>query len=73
MAIVKVAAEVTGKVWKIEKQPGERVEAGDAVLILESMKMEIPVEAPHAGVVRDLTVAEGDVVNEGQVVVSVET
>ena len=72
MAIVKLAAEVTGKVWKIEKQPGERVEAGDAVLILESMKMEIPVEAPHAGVVRDLKVAEGDVVSEGQVIVSVE-
>ena len=73
MAMVRIEVEVTGKVWKIEKQPGERVEAGEAVLILESMKMEIPVEAPQAGVVRDLMVAEGDVVSEGQVVVSVET
>ncbi|HMN84111.1 MAG TPA: acetyl-CoA carboxylase biotin carboxyl carrier protein subunit [Burkholderiaceae bacterium] len=73
MAMVRIEVEVTGKVWKIEKQPGERVEAGEAVLILESMKMEIPVEAPQAGVVRDLKVAEGDVVSEGQVVVSVET
>ena len=73
MAMIRLEVEVTGKVWKIEKQPGERVEAGEAVLILESMKMEIPVEAPQAGVVRDLKVAEGDVVSEGQVVVSVET
>jgi acetyl-CoA carboxylase biotin carboxyl carrier protein len=73
MAMIRLEVEVTGKVWKIEKQPGERVEAGEAVLILESMKMEIPVEAPQAGVVRELKVAEGDVVSEGQVVGSVET
>ena len=73
MAMIRLEVEVTGKVWKIEKQPGERVEAGEAVLILESMKMEIPVEAPQAGVVRELKVAEGDVVSEGPVVGSVET
>ena len=58
---------VTGKVWKIERQVGDRAEEGDAVLILESMKMEIPIEAPANGVVQELLVAEGDSVTEGQV------
>ena len=64
----KVASEITGKVWKIEKQVGERVEAGEAVMILESMKMEIPIDAPESGTVSKLSFAEGDSVNEGQVV-----
>jgi acetyl-CoA carboxylase biotin carboxyl carrier protein len=58
---------VTGKVWKIEKAIGDAVAAGEAVMILESMKMEIPIEAPAAGVLQSLAVAEGDSVNEGQV------
>lgn len=58
---------VTGTVWKIERQVGDRAEEGDAVLILESMKMEIPIEAPAGGVVHQLLVAEGDSVTEGQV------
>ena len=66
MAQHKVEAIVTGKVWKIEKQAGDRVEAGEAILILESMKMEIPIEAPVAGTLGPITVAEGDSVNEGQ-------
>lgn len=73
MATIKVEAAVTGKVWKIEKQQGERVEAGESIMILESMKMEIPVEAPEAGTVGKHTVAEGDSVNEGQIVATVET
>ena len=73
MATIKVEAAVTGKVWKIEKQQGERVDAGEAIMILESMKMEIPVEAPEAGTVGKLPVGEGDSVSEGQVVVTVET
>ena len=58
---------VTGKVWKIEKAIGDAVAVGDTVLILESMKMEIPIEAQAAGVLRSLAVAEGDSVSEGQV------
>ena len=58
---------VTGKVWKIEKAIGDTIAVGDTVLILESMKMEIPIEAQSAGVLRSLDVAEGDSVNEGQV------
>ncbi len=73
MATIKVEAAVTGKVWKIEKQQGERVEAGEPIMILESMKMEIPVEAPEAGTVGKLSFAEGDSVAEGQVVATVET
>jgi acetyl-CoA carboxylase biotin carboxyl carrier protein len=59
---------VTGKVWKIEKAIGDPVAAGESVMILESMKMEIPIESPVAGVLQSLLVAEGDSVSEGQVV-----
>lgn len=58
---------VTGKVWKLEKAVGDRVAAGESVMILESMKMEIPIESPVAGVLQSIAVAEGDSVNEGQV------
>lgn len=58
---------VTGKVWKIEKAIGDTVAAGESVMILESMKMEIPIESPVAGVLKSIAVAEGDSVNEGQV------
>ncbi len=68
MADTKIEAIVTGKVWKIEKQEGEHVDAGEAIMILESMKMEIPIESPAEGVVTKLSVAEGDSVNEGQIV-----
>jgi len=68
MANMKVEAIVSGKVWKIEKQQGEAVEAGEAIMILESMKMEIPIEAPAAGRVESISVAEGDSVTEGQVI-----
>ncbi|MEN9314879.1 MAG: hypothetical protein RIS35_1272 [Pseudomonadota bacterium] len=72
MAQHKVEAIVSGKVWKIEKQVGEAVEAGEAILILESMKMEIPIEAPVAGKVGSIAFAEGDSVTEGQIVATVE-
>ena len=73
MASINVEAIVTGKVWKIEKQVGERVEAGEAVMILESMKMEIPIDAPESGTVTRLSFAEGDSVTEGQVVAVLST
>ena len=65
---MELRAELVGTVWKIVKQPGERLAAGDPVLILESMKMEIPVVAPSAGVVREVRVQEGAMVQEGDVV-----
>lgn len=69
MARLEVASEVTGNVWKVEVSPGAQVAAGDVLLILESMKMEIPVEAPAAGTVREVRVAAKDSVAEDQVVV----
>lgn len=68
----EVKSEITGKVWKIEAQPGDRIEEDDPILILESMKMEIPVAAPFDCVLVELLVAEEDAVTEGQPVAIVE-
>jgi len=65
---MNVIAEVAGKVWKIEAKPGTTLAAEDVILILESMKMEIPVVAAAAGKLLELRVKEGDMVNEGDVV-----
>jgi len=73
MARVEVKSEVTGTVWKIERQGGDRVEADDELMILESMKMEIPVPTPTAGTVAEVRVAPEDSVSEGQVVAVIET
>jgi acetyl-CoA carboxylase biotin carboxyl carrier protein len=65
---MNVVAEVAGKVWKIEAQPGASLAAEDVILILESMKMEIPVVAPSAGKLAEIRVREGESVNEGDIV-----
>lgn len=65
----EVEAQITGNVWKIEKQVGDAVEPDDVILILESMKMEIPVEAPCKGRIAEIRVNEGDSVEEGDVLV----
>lgn len=72
MPTIDIRADVTGKVWKIESSAGADLGEGDVVMILESMKMEIPVEAPKAGRLAALTVAEGDSVKEGQVLARLE-
>jgi acetyl-CoA carboxylase biotin carboxyl carrier protein len=72
MPVIDIKAEVTGKVWKLEAAPGASLAAGDTVMILESMKMEIPVEAPKPGKLASLTVAEGDSVKEGQVLAKLD-
>ena len=64
MAVVR--SEIAGTVWKIEVAPGDAVTEGQALVILESMKMEIPAEAPTAGTVESISVKEGDLVKEGQ-------
>ena len=66
---IKVATEVAGKVWKIEAAVGQQVAADDTLMLIESMKMEIPVAAPRAGTIIEILVAEGDPVAEGQAVV----
>jgi biotin carboxyl carrier protein len=64
-----VVADVSGRVWKVEVTEGQQVEEGDTLLIVESMKMEIPVEAPASGTVLRLMAAEGDMVTDEQVLV----
>ncbi len=72
MARIEIIAEATGKVWKIEIQAGAKVEADTPLIIIESMKMEIPVSSVDAGTVVELRVKEGDAVEEGQVVAVME-
>ncbi len=67
-----VCTEVTGSVWEVHVASGAQVAAGDVLMIIESMKMEIPVEAPRAGTVGEIRVAKGDAVSEGQVVILLE-
>ena len=64
-----VAAHITGTVWKIECKVGQAVNAGDTLVILESMKMEMPVEATEAGTVKEIRCKEAQAVNEGDVLV----
>jgi acetyl-CoA carboxylase biotin carboxyl carrier protein len=63
----QITAHITGTVWKVEKQVGDRVEQGDTIVILESMKMEMPVESEVAGRVLEVRCAEGEAVVEGAV------
>jgi acetyl-CoA carboxylase biotin carboxyl carrier protein len=67
-----VEAHITGTVWKIEVEVGDQVDEGDTVVILESMKMEMPVEAEDAGVVKEILCEEGQAVNEGDTLVVLE-
>ncbi|HEX6025054.1 MAG TPA: biotin/lipoyl-binding carrier protein [Solirubrobacter sp.] len=67
--MANVEAHITGTVWKIEVQVGDLVEEGDTVVILESMKMEMPVEAETAGMVESIECVEGQAVDEGDVLV----
>jgi acetyl-CoA carboxylase biotin carboxyl carrier protein len=69
---VDVTAEMMGSVWRVEKAVGDSVEEEDVLLIIESMKMEIPVEAPCAGRVAEIRVAEGQSVEEGDVLAVIE-
>lgn len=73
MAINRIESQVTGTVWKVERQTGAALADGETILIIESMKMEIPVDAPAAGTLHELLVAEGDAVTEGQVLAVVTT
>ena len=73
MAKIEVTSEVTGNVWKIQAKVGDVLAEEDVIMILESMKMEIPVEAPVAGKLVELLVAEEDSVDEGQAVAVIDT
>jgi acetyl-CoA carboxylase biotin carboxyl carrier protein len=67
-----VQAHITGTVWKIEVKVGQQVSAGDTLVILESMKMEMPVEAPQGGTVKQMRCSEGQAVSEGDVLLVLE-
>ncbi len=64
-----VTAHITGTVWKIECKVGQQVNAGDTLVILESMKMEMPIEATDPGVVKEIRCAEAQSVSEGDVLI----
>ena len=70
--MTEVRAELVGNVWKVEAKEGDQVEEDDILIILESMKMEIPVTAPAAGKIREIRVKEQDIVQEGQVLAVIE-
>ena len=72
MAVEEIQAEMVSSVWKVLVAPGVRVEAGDTLVILESMKMEIPVLTERAGIVTELHVVEGESLQEGDLIATVE-
>ena len=67
-----IVAEMVANVIRVAVSPGDQVQAGDAVVLLESMKMEIPVLSEHAGTVESVHVDPGDVVQEGDLLVTLE-
>ncbi len=73
MTRIELESPVTGVVWKVAAGPRSTVAAGDTVVIVESMKMEIPVEATEAGTVAEVLVVEGDQVSEDDPVAVIET
>ena len=72
MAIVNVKSEIAGNVWKIQLKPGDKVEAEGEIMILESMKMEIPLLSPKGGTIKEIKVAEGEAIAEGQLVAIID-
>ena len=68
----EVRAEITANVWQVRVELGQRVEVGDELVILESMKMEIPVESPVAGTVTDVKVKPEDQVQEGDTIAVID-
>jgi acetyl-CoA carboxylase biotin carboxyl carrier protein len=72
VADIRVKSEITGKVWTIEAKPGDRLNEEDPIIVLESMKMEIPVVAPASGTLKQILVEQGETVQEGQVVAVLE-
>ena len=68
MAVVNVKSEIAGNVWKIQTKPGDRIEVDGEIMILELMKMEIPVLSPKAGTIKEIRVSEGEAIDEGQLV-----
>ena len=73
MELFKVISETAGTIFRIEKNAGDTIDEGDVVLILESMKMEIEILSEKKGVIKNILVEEGDLVQEGQHLADIET
>ena len=69
---MQVKSEIAGSVWKIIAETGADLAADDVIVILESMKMEIPVVTPKAGKLKDIHVTEGDMIGEGQLIATLD-
>jgi len=72
VAVEKVKSEITGKVWKLIAKPGQKLAEEETIILIESMKMEIPVMAPAACTLKRVLVGEGDDVAEGQDLAEIE-
>lgn len=72
MSLIDIKTEITGNIWKIVAQVGDRLSESDPIIIMESMKMEIPIMASEDGRLSEILVAEGDIVAEGSVVARIE-
>lgn len=70
--LLDIKTEITGNVWKVLLGVGSQVAEGDTILILESMKMEIPINATEKGVVEEILIEEGDTITEGTVVARIK-
>jgi len=68
----EIKSEITGKIWKVEAAVGQAVDVDEQIVVIESMKMEIPVLATSKGVIAEIRVAEGDDVLEGQVIAVID-
>ena len=69
---MKIKTEIQAVIWKINVEIGQKVDIDDVIVILESMKMEIPIESKYRGVVKDILIKEGDNVNEDQEIIILE-
>ena len=69
---MKIKTEIQAVIWKINVEVGQKVDIGDTVVILESMKMEIPIESEFSGIVKEILINEGDQVNEDQELIILE-
>jgi acetyl-CoA carboxylase biotin carboxyl carrier protein len=72
MAATKVVTDVAGNVWKIVAKIGDKLEEDDTIMIMESMKMEIPVTAPKDGTLEEILVEEGEAIPEGETVATID-
>lgn len=70
--MANIESDIAANVWKIEVSVGDAVEEGDTLMILESMKLEIPVEAEESGTVKEIAVSEGDAIEEGALLAVIE-